>query len=616
MDTQSHLTATIWKLVILSLIVMSLAAACGQQSESTTVAETTTTTIPDMEATEAVAPGFITGKVHGQAPPTYPMVIYAVETTTGAWASTETPHTDGEAPYTIQVQPGSYQVFACQQDKEYCSLGYSDDDWTLTTITVASGQTVADIVIRPPSQSECGATFGVPAAPDGKFSGVVGASEECRQSILGMPQGELRPLAAEECNALSGALMQNLGFSGTTQEVPFEDYLNQKTGTACQTLITFESQYADNLGSVESTSRAAIEALGWQEDPMYAGGGAGGMIYGYRKDAGLCLMVVSIGPVDMSLCATNEIFASCMERLSPEQKVYSVELKCAQDPTVESATLPKTEPTRIAFESGAISSQLTGKLAAGGLHQYVLNAAEGQEMTVKLISTSGAALPAESAILIIWGLDGTVLISDHAGATHWVGGLPLTQDYFIDVRSVGQQTVDYVLEVTIPPAKATTEAVSGMPRVIPPEFELYMQALLLSEVPPMLPPEFPVAENLPAIYPYIFTMATGEYELSLDYGEDCQGAGACHYGSMSGKQTTSTEPVGTSTIPFDITEARTVTLDNGITGYFSEAVCMANCSDATVYWIYNGYQYMIGLKGGTEAAVVELANAAILNFRP
>jgi len=78
----------------------------------------------------------------------------------------------------------------------------------------------------------------------------------------------------------------------------------------------------------------------------------------------------------------------------------------------------------------------------------VLSAMAGQEMTVNLSDSSAGV----SAILIIWGADGTVLISDHADATIWVGEIPFTQDYYITVRSVIQAPVDYTLEVIIPPA--------------------------------------------------------------------------------------------------------------------------------------------------------------------
>jgi hypothetical protein len=111
------------------------------------------------------------------------------------------------------------------------------------------------------------------------------------------------------------------------------------------------------------------------------------------------------------------------------------------------ASQPEPEPRRIQFASGTTSAQVQGSLAAGGGDRYVLTAMAGQEMTVNL----SVATAEVSAILVIWGADGTVLISDHADATSWVGPLPSTQDYYINVRSVAQTPVDYILEVIIPP---------------------------------------------------------------------------------------------------------------------------------------------------------------------
>jgi hypothetical protein len=118
------------------------------------------------------------------------------------------------------------------------------------------------------------------------------------------------------------------------------------------------------------------------------------------------------------------------------------------------------EPTRIQFAPGAISAQVQGGLAAGRVDRYVLSAMAGQEMTVNLSDSSVGV----NAILVIWGADGTVLMSDHADATTWVGTLPSTQDYYIDVRSVAQAPVDYVLEVIIPPATSGS-------RKVPPTFQ-------------------------------------------------------------------------------------------------------------------------------------------------
>jgi hypothetical protein len=114
--------------------------------------------------------------------------------------------------------------------------------------------------------------------------------------------------------------------------------------------------------------------------------------------------------------------------------------------TTPAVSPPEPEPTRIQFAPGAISAQVQGSLAAGRIDRYVLAAAAGQEMTVNLSDSSAGV----SAVLVIWGADGTVLISDHADATIWTGQLPSTQDYTIDVRSVAGYAVDYILEVMIP----------------------------------------------------------------------------------------------------------------------------------------------------------------------
>ena len=103
---------------------------------------------------------------------------------------------------------------------------------------------------------------------------------------------------------------------------------------------------------------------------------------------------------------------------------------------------------RVQFAPGMTSARVKGVLPANGTAYYALRAMAEQNMTVKL-SSEGAQDP--GAILIIYGQDGDVLISDHAGATVWSGDLPSTQDYFVDVRSVNQQPVDYTMEVEILP---------------------------------------------------------------------------------------------------------------------------------------------------------------------
>jgi putative hemolysin len=611
------------------------------------------------EGTEA-ASGFITGRVHGQAPPTPPMVVYAVDNATGAWTFTETQQTDGEAPFTLKVPPGTYQVFAFSEVGPFAGYA-SEDGWSLGTVTVASGQTVSDIMVRPPSQSECGSTFGLPASPDGRFAAVPGPSAECRAAVVATvaPVSSLANPASVFCEEHGGqveirdadggqvgfcvfpdgreceewaffhgecvvrsiyqlpspdmrsdlvdALAQALGMAVTTAQVPFQDYISGEIGVGWQATATGTGLDFESYMVVAEALRGALESYGWQEDIQYAGGGPTGILTGYRQANTLCLLLAGWEPSEDADCPSDRPISAC--ELAPEQKLYTITLTCAQDITAVAASQSEPEATRIQFAPGAISAQVQGGLAPNGVDRYVLSAMAGQEMTLNLSVTSAGDPVVVSAILVIWGADGTVLISDHAGATSWVGLLPATQDYYIDVRSVDQAPIDYTLEVIIPPAT------SGLGKV-PPTFQAVLGQLESTGVPPMLPPDFPGGEGLPSIHPHVFTVEPGEYEISLGFGADCRGAGACHYGSLAGKKVDSNEPVSTRTFEFDAARAQKVTLANGIEGYFIEALCGANCDDSKVFWISDGFQYMVGMKAGSQPDVVNLANAAIENSIP
>jgi hypothetical protein len=114
------------------------------------------------------------------------MTIYALDQASGLWAMSETQAADGEAPFTINVQPGSYLLFAFSEKSAYAA--YSEDGWDLTQVKVSENQTVGEIVLRPPSQSECGPMFGVPASPDKRFAAIPGPSEACKAGVINATQ--------------------------------------------------------------------------------------------------------------------------------------------------------------------------------------------------------------------------------------------------------------------------------------------------------------------------------------------------------------------------------------------------------------------------------------------
>jgi len=100
---------------------------------------------------------------------------------------------------------------------------------------------------------------------------------------------------------------------------------------------------------------------------------------------------------------------------------------------------------RIRFAAGATSATVSGHLPASGSALYVLRALQGQTLTAALSFSQG------QAILVIWGADGNVLISDHAEVFRFQGVLPSTQDYYIQLKGNPDRATDYSLQVTIPP---------------------------------------------------------------------------------------------------------------------------------------------------------------------
>ena len=169
--------------------------------------------VPTPEST--AMPGYISGQAYGFAPPTPPLMIYALDPVTGQWAVVETDQVEGQTPFTLEVEPGTYQVFACPIERENCAFGYSEDGGALSTVTVSAGQTISDILVRPPGMGECGPRMGFPASPDGRFQAVEPPTEDC-------PTGELQPLQPEACVDLAAAAEQTLGIPFLTTQVPIE----------------------------------------------------------------------------------------------------------------------------------------------------------------------------------------------------------------------------------------------------------------------------------------------------------------------------------------------------------------------------------------------------------
>ncbi len=110
--------------------------------------------------------------------------------------------------------------------------------------------------------------------------------------------------------------------------------------------------------------------------------------------------------------------------------------------TVAQAQGVSPRAQRLFFGRGADTITRTGVLRFGGADRYVIKLGANDNFSVSV-----DAGPNNNVILILWGQDGTVLISDHADASSWSGITPTTQDYYIDARAINGTTANYTLSV-------------------------------------------------------------------------------------------------------------------------------------------------------------------------
>ena len=104
------------------------------------------------------------------------------------------------------------------------------------------------------------------------------------------------------------------------------------------------------------------------------------------------------------------------------------------------------------------------------------------------------------------------------------------------------------------------------------------------------------------VYATIATVASDSYQIELAWVADCQGAGACHLGYISG---------GSAPLPENKGPKIPVTLSGGLQGYFIDAGCGANCDDSAVYWTEGSNHYSISMKAEKKDTLVKMVNSAI-----
>jgi hypothetical protein len=112
---------------------------------------------------------------------------------------------------------------------------------------------------------------------------------------------------------------------------------------------------------------------------------------------------------------------------------------------VPSAPSSPVQPLRVQFQTGSSSWGTAAELKSGEHAAFVLGAMKGQTLTVTASFT-----PSTGAYFFVRTADGKILLPQSTSS--WSTVLPGTQDYVVGIDNLTQQTVQYSINITIPPA--------------------------------------------------------------------------------------------------------------------------------------------------------------------
>lgn len=158
--------------------------------------------------------------------------------------------------------------------------------------------------------------------------------------------------------------------------------------------------------------------------------------------------------------STEITIASPTAQVIPLAATSTLEIPSPTQQSAQAVIVPTSTPlpppqtgasNTIKFDAGGTWKDIQDSVTAGSSKVYTLNAMQGQVMSV---SITGGYFP-----LQIQGRDGTALcpVEQNSECSFWRGTLPLSQDYFITVKSGGDQT-KFTLRVAINPLGKAEQA--------------------------------------------------------------------------------------------------------------------------------------------------------------
>jgi hypothetical protein len=156
-------------------------------------------------------------------------------------------------------------------------------------------------------------------------------------------------------------------------------------------------------------------------------------------------------------------------------------------------------------------------------------------------------------------------------------------------------------------------------KTIPQKFaDSYQKLSSISKVPVILP-------NLPNIYAKVLSSKIESYFIILGFSKSCSGGNTCRFGSISGEKITLSTPTlsqlkkrGETRInklfyPPDTSQY--LVLSNGIKAIYLPFSCGGvGCTDGSIVWESDGFQYTVGLKAANLKSATSFANEFIKNM--
>ncbi len=279
------------------------------------------------------------------------------------------------------------------------------------------------------------------------------------------------------CDQVQGAVEHALGVKASQRVEAFADPVSGEQGKACAIEVKGTGkEFASPMDVLEHLGPVFTQ-MGWKEDMTYQASGPTGEATAYRSGNNIAFLLAQWKPAKDANCPKDQPISQC--DLKPEQKLYTITLHLARG--MASANMPNpasaycekhggkleirkdqqgneygvcvfsdgseceewsffrgecqpgqqtSTPERIVFAPGATSASMEGTVPDQGKVEFVLKAQKGQEMILDLSSAP------EDVFLGIVTDDGYPLVRPVAGARHWMGELPKSGDYHIEVAAM------------------------------------------------------------------------------------------------------------------------------------------------------------------------------------